>query len=199
MERYEINKYFNSFKVKILELSKAINIEKLKKEAADLLRLTVAPNFYNEINSAQNTLKTIKEINGVIKIHDEIVKAIDELEIYIQMLDEGENILETIKTEIKMISDYLDKFEIMMLLSKEYDSYDAIVELHPGAGGTEAQDWAEMLFRMYSRYAEQNGFSLTVLDYQNGEEAGLKSVTFLVSGEKAYGYLKKRARNTSFS
>lgn len=190
MERYEINKNYNNFKEKILELSKAIDIVNLKKEVSDLMKLTVAPNFYNEVNKAQKILKKIKDNNGIIKIYDEIVKLIEELEIYIQMLDEGENVIETIKKEINQISKILDKFEIMMLLSKEYDSYDAIVELHPGAGGTEAQDWAEMLFRMYSRYAEQKGFKLSILDYQDGEEAGLKSVTFMVSGDKAYGYLK---------
>lgn len=190
MERYEINKYYNGFRDKLLELNKAIDINNLKKEVKDLLKLTIAPNFYNEISSAQKTLKKIKDNNGIIKIYDEIYRLIDELEIYIQMLDEGENVLETIKKEIHLISSKLDKFEIMMLLSKEYDNYDAIVELHPGAGGTEAQDWAEMLFRMYNRYAEQKGFKVSVTDYQDGEEAGLKSVTFVVSGEKAYGYLK---------
>lgn len=190
MERYEINKHYNNFREKISELSKAIDITNLKKEVSDLMKLTVAPNFYSQINNAQKTLKKIKENNGIIKINDEIVKSIDELEIYIQMLDEGDNVIETIKKEINLISKQLDKFEIMMLLSREYDSYDAIVELHPGAGGTEAQDWAEMLFRMYSRYAEQKGFKLSVIDYQDGEEAGLKSVTFMISGDKAYGYLK---------
>ncbi|HHX78277.1 MAG TPA: peptide chain release factor 2 [Acholeplasmataceae bacterium] len=190
MERYEINKYYTNFREKLLELNKAIDIINLKKEVSDLMKLTIAPNFYVEMNNAQKTLKKIKDLNGTIKIYDELLKSIDELEIYIQMLDEGENVLETIKKEISQISKQMDKFEIMMLLSKEYDNYDAIVELHPGAGGTEAQDWAEMLFRMYSRYAEQKGFDLSVIDYQDGEEAGLKSVTFLISGNKAYGYLK---------
>lgn len=83
-----------------------------------------------------------------------------------------------------------ENFEIQVLLSHEYDQNNAILELHPGAGGTESCDWASMLYRMYTRYAEKKGFKVTVLDYQPGEEAGIKSVTFLVEGDKAYGYLK---------
>ena len=83
-----------------------------------------------------------------------------------------------------------DAFEIKVLLSHEYDHSNAILELHPGAGGTESCDWASMLYRMYTRYAERNGFKVTVLDYLPGDEAGIKSVTFLVEGDMAYGYLK---------
>ena len=84
----------------------------------------------------------------------------------------------------------LSDFEIKMLLSKEYDDSDAIIDMHPGAGGTESQDWCSMLYRMYQRYAEREGYSIDLIDYQDGEEAGIKSVSFIVRGDKAYGKLK---------
>ena len=92
--------------------------------------------------------------------------------------------------EYQETKEKMDSFEISVLLSHEYDQNNAILELHPGAGGTESCDWADMLYRMYTRYAMQHGYKVTVLDYQPGEVAGIKSVTFLVEGDKAYGYLK---------
>ena len=99
-------------------------------------------------------------------------------------------LMEMAEEEYKEVSHTFEEFEIEVLLSHEYDQNNAILEIHPGAGGTESCDWASMLYRMYTRYAEKHGFKVKVLDYLPGEEAGIKSVTFLVEGDKAYGYLK---------
>ena len=104
--------------------------------------------------------------------------------------DLDEELLEMASDEYVGASESFEAFEIQVLLSHEYDQNNAILELHPGAGGTESCDWASMLYRMYTRYAEKKGWKVTVLDYLAGEEAGIKSVTFLVEGDKAYGYLK---------
>jgi peptide chain release factor 2 len=148
------------------------------------------PSFYNDMNKAQVVLKRVKDTRDKIETYNRIKENIEELELYFDFHksegDAGDEIAEL----IRKIREELDGFEIKILLSKEYDDFPAIVELRPGAGGTESQDWTEMLFRMYARYAERNNFRLEITDYQDGEEAGIKSVAFTVTGDKAYGYFK---------
>jgi peptide chain release factor 2 len=107
----------------------------------------------------------------------------------VELAREGEPVVDDLSSQLTQAETFVDRVETKVLLSGENDRLNAIVNIHPGAGGTEAQDWAEMLMRMYLRWAEQNGFKTTTLDYQEGEEAGIKSVTFNVIGEYAYGYL----------
>lgn len=129
----------------------------------------------------------------------DIVDRYEELDLQLTSLnDTADELKSEFDEELMMIAEeeYMDMdkkfedFEIQVLLSHEYDQNNAILEIHPGAGGTESCDWASMLYRMYTRYAEKHGFKVTVLDYLPGDEAGIKSVTFLVEGDKAYGYLK---------
>ena len=113
----------------------------------------------------------------------------DDVGALVELAREGEPVLDELAAHLKDTETFVDRVETKVLLSAENDGLNAIVNIHPGAGGTEAQDWAEMLMRMYLRWAEQNGFKTQMLDYQDGEEAGIKSVTFNVIGEYAYGYL----------
>ena len=113
----------------------------------------------------------------------------DDVGALVELAREGEPVLDELAAHLKDTETFVDRVETKVLLSAENDPLNAIVNIHPGAGGTEAQDWAEMLMRMYLRWAEQNGFKTQMLDYQDGEEAGIKSVTFNVIGEYAYGYL----------
>ena len=113
----------------------------------------------------------------------------DDVGALVELAREGEPVLDELAAHLKDTETFVDRVETKVLLSAENDGLNAIVNIHPGAGGTEAQDWAEMLMRMYLRWAEQNGFKAQMLDYQDGEEAGIKSVTFNVIGEYAYGYL----------
>src|SRR5690606_17161217 len=120
-----------------------------------------------------------------------IAKLLDDLEVYFAMHKAGEEgLLSEIENLILEIEKFLSNFEIEMLLNHEYDDASAYIELHPGAGGTESQDWTSMLFRMYRRYAEKKGYEFEIIDYQEGEEAGIKSVSFIIHGPKAYGYLR---------
>lgn len=188
MEKYEVSRKITDFSTRINELKNVVNLDNLKKEIQELEAKTFTPNFYNDQDNAQ---KVIRELNSKKSRHDDLVdliKLLEELELYFEMYDWS--LVSEIVELIERIETDLSKYEVDTLLSGEYDDSDAILEIHPGAGGTESQDWAEMLFRMYKRYAERNNFEFEVLDYQDGDEAGLKSATIIVRGNKAYGYLK---------
>ena len=163
-----------------------------EKELQELEKQTMVNDFWND---AQNSSKILKQINTLKskvetykKLQSELNNVIEMSEL-LQLEPDSEMIKDTIKTT-NNIEKEIEILEITILLSGKYDNNNAIITIHPGAGGTEAQDWAEMLYRMYSRWAVANGYELKELDYLDGEEAGLKSVTFLISGEYAYGYLK---------
>lgn len=120
-------------------------------------------------------------------------EAVRDLETYIELLEEdkdNESFRKEIEGHIQSVESNIDSLEVMKMLSGEQDANNCIVSIHPGAGGTESQDWASMLFRMYVRWAERNGFSVEILDFQDGDEAGIKGTTFIAKGENAYGYLK---------
>lgn len=146
-------------------------------------------------NDSENSSKVLKQINGLKATVEKFKRVQTELENIIEMNEllkseaDDEMLKEVIKSTEKMEKE-IEKLEITTLLSGKYDSNNAIITIHPGAGGTEAQDWAEMLYRMYARWCNSHGYELKELDYLDGEEAGIKSVTFSVSGEYAYGYLK---------
>ncbi len=150
------------------------------------------PDFWDHPENSQKVLKDIKILKNRIEGYNHILQDFEEIDILIEMgLQENDSdVLEELKV---MIPDFISQFEQMVtatLLSGEYDQNNAIVSLHPGAGGTESCDWVAMLYRMYGRWADKKGFKLEVLDYLDGDEAGIKSVTFQVSGEHAFGYLK---------
>ena len=194
MENYEILKELESFQTRVNELELAVNVDKLHADIESSEALMASPTFYQDMKKAEKVLKRVKEDKGNIETFAKIKELVEELELLYDMQKNKEVMPEDIDNDLKSlianIEDVLGKFEIKMLLSGEYDGCDCIVELHPGAGGTESQDWASMLFRMYKRYAESHDFEFEVLDYLDGEEAGIKSVTFMIKGEKAYGYMK---------
>lgn len=148
--------------------------------------------FWSDAEQAQRTIRQLNSLKEVVDAYDSLQKSIASLQDSAQMLKEemDEELFPLFEEEFQEMCDAFADFELKVLLSHEYDHSNAIVEIHPGAGGTESCDWAEMLYRMYTRWANKKGFQVTVLDYQSGEEAGIKSVTFLVAGDKAYGYLK---------
>ena len=194
MENYEILKNLESFGNRINSLKTAINIEGLEEEIKEKEVLSASPSFYDNMKEAQNILKELKKLKDVLATIKELEQMNSDLEFYYEIQKNGE-VTENendkdVSSLIKDLEKMLSKFEEKMLLSGEYDDCDALFELHPGAGGTESQDWAEMLFRMYKRYADSHGYEFEVIDYLEGEEAGIKSVTFMMSGDKAYGYLK---------
>lgn len=179
------------------------DIAGLEKKLQELENKTATPSFWED---NQNSGKVLKQINNLksktenykkvqstfeylIELNEIVVEEIERFSNDEENLDLNNEIKEIINT-INNLEKDLDKLEISTLLSGKYDSNNAILTLHPGAGGTEAQDWVAMLYRMYCRWANDNGYEVKELDYLDGEEAGIKSVTFLVSGPYAYGYLK---------
>ena len=168
------------------------DIAKLEQELSELEKKTVEPNFWDDTKIANNVLDKIKSIKNKCLKYRQLEADLLGIKDIIDLLkmEEDENLANEMVKDIKKIEKDVEKFEIQTLLSGKYDSNNAILTIHPGAGGTEAQDWAEMLYRMYTRWATKSEYKVEELDYLEGEEAGLKSVTFEVSGENAYGYLK---------
>jgi len=161
----------------------------------ELTRLLEAPDFWNNQSKANATLKEKAAIERSLKDMDSFAGRMSDLEAMVELASEegGEAMVADLDRDMAAIRADIAKAEISALLSGEHDMVNAIVSIHPGAGGVEAQDWAEMLMRMYLRWAERNGYGREILDYQSGEEAGVKSVTFTVSGDYAYGKLKAEA------
>lgn len=151
-----------------------------------------APTFWDNTRDAQRITREKAHLEKEIKDWREIEKALEDLEVLVELsVKEGEGTLyNELRGEIKELTDRLNRIEVEILLSGEINLNNAIVSIHPGAGGTESQDWAQMLMRLYVRWAERHGYRVEVLDYQPGEEAGIKDVTFNVIGDYAYGYLK---------
>ena len=149
----------------------------------------LAADFWNDREKANLLVNELKNIKGVICNVDSLKKNIDDNSELVNSTND-EEILSLAEEELSDIKDKLDKIELNTYLSGEYDSANAIVEIHSGAGGTESCDWANMLYRMYTKYAQNKGYSVTELDKQEGEEAGIKSVMFQINGFNAYGYLK---------
>ncbi len=168
------------------------DIAKLKNDLAELEQQTVQENFWNDSKNSAKVLTKIKQLKSKCTDYENIVNEITNLQELTELvkLEPDEEISKDILKNTKKIEKQLEKFKLATLLSGKYDNNNAIVTIHPGAGGTESQDWAEMLYRMYSRWANKNSYTLKEIDYLEGEEAGLKSVTFEVIGENAYGYLK---------
>ncbi len=147
------------------------------------------PNFWSDQERSSKILQQRARLEESVELDRQITRQLDDVQALIELAREGEAVVDELQSHVTEAEAFLNRVETKVLLSGENDRLNAIVNIHPGAGGTEAQDWAEMLMRMYLRWAEQNGFKTTTLDYQQGEEAGIKSVTFNVIGEYAYGYL----------
>lgn len=168
------------------------DIYKLESELAELEKQTFEEGFWNDNTKSSMILLKIKSLktkcNTYSKLVDEL-KGLEELTELVSLENDEQMAKDIVKNTVALQKEF-DKFELSTLLSGKYDKNNAIVTLHPGAGGTESQDWAEMLYRMYTRWATKNGFQIQELDYLEGDEAGLKSVTFEIIGENAYGYMK---------
>ena len=168
------------------------DIAKQKKQLEALEKQTMEQNFWNDNKNSSKVLGEIKVIKSKTNKYEEIEKEITNLAELTELveLEPEEEIIKDILKNTSKLQKEIEKFEIMTFLSGKYDNNNAIVTIHPGAGGTESQDWAEMLYRMYTRWANKNNYEVKELDYLEGEEAGLKSVTFEIIGENAYGYMK---------
>jgi peptide chain release factor 2 len=188
----EAKRTLQGMKGDIAELGNALKIEKISEEAEELEQKTLVPNFWDDAANSSKILRELKQIKDTIEEYENLQIALDDA---IMLADMGieendESVVEEVMAELARITEIEERMRLETLLSGEYDSCNAIVSFHPGAGGTEAQDWASMLYRMYTRWAERHGFTVKLLEWLDGDEAGLKSATFIVEGMHAYGFLK---------
>jgi len=171
----------------------ALNMDNIKKQLAVFVLVQEDPNLYKDAKKAQEVLSGAKHLEKQLDLVDGLNSKLENQEEFLELLElEGpsEDLVNELNSSILQLQTELDSLYITSLLKGEYDNKNAILSLHSGAGGTEAQDWVQMLYRMYKMYAGNNGFSVEELDYLAGDEAGIKSVTFRVVGINAYGYLK---------
>ncbi len=168
------------------------DLPELRAKLEELHKKMEAPDFWNDVEAANKVTREIKPVEAKVKHFDRLSQQSDDIDTYIEMyLEENDESLEgEIVQELDSFYKGTEEFRLEALLSGPYDSNNAILSLHAGAGGTEAQDWTSMLYRMYTRWAERHKYSVKVLDFLDGEEAGIKSVTFLVEGLNAYGFLR---------
>ncbi len=149
------------------------------------------PSFWNDSENARKVSRRVKRIKDRIALLDKLKENIEEIELYMELAgEEEEDFSDEIKDNLNSLENKIENLELKTRLNGKYDDHNAILSIHPGAGGTESQDWAEMLLRMYTRWAESNDYEVEVLDFLVGEEAGVKSVTLLISGDYSFGYLK---------
>ncbi|MCQ2491879.1 MAG: peptide chain release factor 2 [Lachnospiraceae bacterium] len=176
----------------LLELSGSLLLEQ-KQERIDQLEADMeAPDFWDDVSASQNVMKELKQLKDVVESYQSLAGTYEDILTMIEMgyEEEDEELIPEIKEMLDTFEEAFDTLRIGTLLSGEYDREDAILSLNAGAGGTESCDWVSMLFRMYSKWAEKKGYKTQILDYLDGDVAGIKSVTMQVSGENAYGFLK---------
>lgn len=179
-------------KEKLADLGNQLNVDGKKDEIAKLEAVTSEPGFWDDQEQAQKTLQQITGLKNAVEEYESLNSSLDEVEMLLEMaLEEND---ESMESEIVNlwhgVEKSLNKLEIAVLFSGKYDGHDCIISLHAGAGGTEAQDWADMLYRMYTRFCEQNGFKTELIDFLEGDEAGIKSITMAISGPNAYGHFR---------
>ena len=176
----------------IAELGNQLRIEEARERAADLERETLVQDFWNDAEKSSKKLQEIKQLKTKVESYEELSSRLEDALTLCEMAIEAndEDSVEEVVSETEFIETEAEKKRIEVLLSGPYDKNNAILSFHPGAGGTEAQDWASMLYRLYTRWGEAHGFNVKLIDWLDGDEAGIKSATIMVEGINAYGYLK---------
>ena len=179
----------------LTELGSALRIDELRRESVELDEKTAEPDFWNDPENSSKVLQRVKTVKGKISRYEALKAKLDDTQVLCEMgIEENdESVIDEVLAEVRAIEAEEEKQRIEVLLSGEYDRNNAILSFHPGAGGTEAQDWAQMLYRMYTRWGEKHGYNVKLIDWLDGDEAGLKSATIMISGENAYGYLKSES------
>ena len=190
---------YDAYKQKLLaleptlkDLEQALNIESARKELSELQIETEQEGFWNDVERSQRIAQKIKRLENKIKKYDHLVSDWEDTLTLCEMAQEEDDAsqLDEVAQGCETLEKEVSERRLAALLTGEYDANNAILTFHAGAGGTEAQDWTEMLYRMYTRWAERHGFTYQLLDYEDGDEAGIKSASILIEGDNAYGYLK---------
>lgn len=191
----ELKRELHEKQAALEDLKDALGLERLREEVEMLENKAAEPGFWDNMEAAQKVLQKTAALKQKDETYMKLCARTEDALALVEMGDEAEDLslLPEAQAEIEAITNEIETMRLTTLLTGEYDSKNAILTFHAGSGGTEAQDWAEMLFRMYNRWAERHGFKVTTLDYLDGDEAGLKSASILVEGENAYGFLKSEA------
>ena len=194
----ELRVELEGYRKDMAQLYVILDIEKAQNEIKELQEKSAADGFWDDLENSQKTMQKIKQDEAKIANYNKLNTLLEDTITMIELTveageDEDETTVNEIRGEAEKFKSELQTIRLTTLLTGEYDSKNAILTFHAGAGGTEAQDWAEMLFRMYNRWGERHDYKVTTLDYLDGEEAGLKSASILVEGENAYGFLKSEA------
>ncbi|MBM6859184.1 peptide chain release factor 2 [Clostridium saudiense] len=180
----------NSLKVTLDEMRASLDKDSLEKRFQELELQMQEKGFWDDIKRAEEVTKESKSIKDKIDRFESLVNRIDDVEVLAEIAEDDEETVNEIIYEIRDIEKLIEEYRIELLLSGEYDKNDAILNLHAGVGGSDANDWTDMLLRMYTRWCEKKGYKVQIVDLLEGDEAGIKSVTLKVKGEFAYGYLK---------
>ncbi|WP_202079323.1 peptide chain release factor 2 [Caldalkalibacillus salinus] len=177
---------------KLDEIRGSLDLEEKERRVAELEEIMSQPTFWDDQDKAQKTIDETNALKSSVDTYHKLNGQLEDIEVLTGLAEEenDDDMLKEALEGVKQLKLDLEAFELELLLSEEYDRNSAILELHPGAGGTESQDWASMLLRMYTRWAESKGYKVETLDYLPGDEAGVKSVTLLVKGHNAFGFLK---------
>ena len=188
----EYKSKLNGIKPNLEGLGRALKLDDTRAEIASLEAESAKEGFWNDVNNSQKVQKRLKQLQNKVAKYEKLCAQWDDLMTICDMAIEenDDSMLDELKSGYAEFEETLESMRLSTLLSGEYDANNAILTIHPGAGGTEAQDWAQMLYRMYTRWAERHGYTYTLLDWQDGEEAGIKSASIKIEGENAYGYLK---------
>ena len=191
----ELRVTMSDYRKDLKELYEVLGIEKAQARYDELQKQVADPDFYSDLENSQKVLQEVKSLENRINKYKKMEETLDDILTLIELtMEEGE---EESNAELNEEADSfvkeLESLKLASLLTGEYDSSNAILTFHAGAGGTEAQDWAEMLYRMYNRWAERHNFKAELLDYLDGDEAGLKSASIMISGDNAYGFLKSES------
>ncbi|MFK8199150.1 peptide chain release factor 2 [Tuanshanicoccus lijuaniae] len=192
MELYEIKQFISDTQQTIHSFRGSLDFDAIEADIADYEHQMSAPTFWDDNEKAQKVIAKLNSAKETYQTIHQMEEQLEEIEMAVELYDESKepSLIEEAVTLITTLKDKTTQFQMRLLLSEPHDANDALLEIHPGAGGTESQDWGSMLLRMYQRWADKKGFAIEVVDYQDGDEAGIKSVTLEIKGHNAYGYLK---------
>ena len=192
MDAYEYGELLKSLSTKMENIKNIVKPDEIQARLNEIDKMQQEQDFWNDAANAGKIAQEKTRLERILEKYNNAQAAVDDAEEYYELArSEGdEETMEMLYEDAESLKEKTEELEVQIMLSGEHDGNNAIISIHPGAGGTESQDWANMLYRMYLRWAERHDFKVEILDYQAGEEAGIKDVSFIIKGENAYGYLK---------
>lgn len=190
MDNYEYSELLKELDSKCNNIEKIIKPNQIRAQLEEIEAIQQDPNFWNDAKKAGEVGKEKSRLSRLLETYNNARSMLDDAKELFEIAQEDDGLREQLFSESPKLEGVIKKVEIEVMLSGEHDGANAIITIQPGAGGTESQDWGSILYRMYLRWAERRGFKVELLDYQDGEEAGIKGVAFIIKGENAYGYMK---------